>query len=35
MHDSIDEVIYHSCDAVDTAEPLIEAGHTSVAINSS
>jgi hypothetical protein len=27
-HDSIDEVIHHGGNAVDTAEPLIKAGHT-------
>ena len=28
-HDPVDEVVYHSGNAVDTAEPLIKAGHTS------
>jgi hypothetical protein len=27
-HDPVDEVVYHSGDAVDTAEPVIKAGHT-------
>jgi hypothetical protein len=27
-HDPVIEVVYHRGDAVDTAEPLIKAGHT-------
>jgi hypothetical protein len=26
-HDPVDEVVHHSADAVDTAEPLVKAGH--------